>query len=143
MICSVSMEDLIPLIPGAQQLFDWFGYWPSFHDAEVLSIELNRAGPSKVQVHTFAMTDQVDAKGFYVCDKHCIVTFVLRDLIAVQLAHFNDQNALSDLDFYRENDEFVLDFCGSHGVEGTIRAKQVSIDTRPGIPSDSVYQTSG
>lgn len=29
-------------IDGVGALFDWFGYWPDFHDAEIISLELNR-----------------------------------------------------------------------------------------------------
>jgi len=136
------MGELFPSVPGAKQLFNWFGYWPSFHDAEVLSIELNRMGASKVRVHTFRMTDAVDSKGFSVCDKHCIVTFVMEDITRVKLAHFNHQNALSDLKFSRENDEYALVFTPAHGVEGTLNAKKVSIEVIPGIPLGSQYEKS-
>jgi hypothetical protein len=137
------MEELIRSVPGAQQVFDWFGYWPPFHDAEVLSIELNRTGMSKVRVHTFRMTSEVGPKGFYICDKHCIVTFVLKEITGVELAHFNHQNALQGLGLHRENDEFVLLFAPAHGVDGTIRAKDVSIEMLPEIPSDSQYKNLG
>jgi len=29
-------------IEGAKNLRDWFGYWPSFHDAEVILLHLHR-----------------------------------------------------------------------------------------------------
>ena len=29
-------------IAGAAELVEWFGRWPSFHDAEIVSLELNR-----------------------------------------------------------------------------------------------------
>jgi len=31
-------------VPGAAEIVNWFGYWPTFHDAEIVSIELKRAG---------------------------------------------------------------------------------------------------
>jgi len=133
------MDNWLQAIPGAQQLFDWFGYWPSFHDAEVLSVELNRTGPSKVRAHTWEITDKVDAHGYYVCEKHCIAIFSLDELTRVEVLHFNNQNALSDLEFYPEADEFVLFFHPSHGLQGSIRAKRVTIEMEPGIPADSQY----
>ena len=33
-------------IEGAKNLRDWFGYWPSFHDAEVILLHLNRSDAS-------------------------------------------------------------------------------------------------
>jgi hypothetical protein len=137
------MEELIQSVPGAQQLFDWFGYWPSFHDAEVLSVELNRTGASKVRVHTFQITREVDTRFFSICDKHCVVTFVLDEITGVELAHFNYQNALQGLGLRQENDEFVLRFAPAHGLEGVIRAKYVTIEMLPEIPSDSQYKILG
>jgi hypothetical protein len=134
------MEEWLKNVPGAQALFDWFGYWPSFHDAEVLSVHLNRTGTSTVQAHTWEMTDKVDARGFFVCRKHCVVTFEVEELAGMDLAHFNNQNALSNLDFYKKDSEFVLDFAPAHGLQGTVRAKKVSIQLTPGIPSDSQYK---
>ncbi len=136
----VSMEELIQAIPGAQQLFDWFGSWPSFHDAEVLSIELNRTGPSKIKVHTFATTNRVNPKGFYICDKHCIVTFTLDDITDVEFAHFNHQNVLSSLAFGRENEELMMTFWASYGVEGTVKARKFTIEVTAGIPAGSQYK---
>jgi hypothetical protein len=134
------MHEFLKTVPGAQNLFEFFGCWPSFHDAEVLSVELHRTGPSKVRAHTWAMTDKVDADGHYVCEKHCVVTFSLEDLTKVEVLHFNDQNALSDLEFYRDNDEFVLSFHPGHGLQGSIRAKHIDIEFQPGIPPDSQYK---
>jgi len=134
------VESLLQAISGAQQLFDWFGSWPSFHDAEVLSIELNRTGPSKLRVHTFRITDKVDESGHHVCDKHCIVTFILNQITVSKLAHFNHQNALSDLGLHLENDEFVFDLAPAYGVEGSIRAREVAIELSPGLPEDSQYK---
>ena len=91
-------------------------------------------------MHTFHVTDEVDHKGLYILDKHCVVTFVLEDLSAVELTHFNHQNVLLRLEFYKDNDEYVLVFAPAHGIEGTLKAKNVSIEMIPGIPSDSQYE---
>jgi hypothetical protein len=133
------MEDWLKAIPGALQLFDWFGYWPSFHDAEVLSIELNRIGPTKIRVHAFAVTGAVDSNDSYVCDKHCIVTLLLEDLEGVELADFNQMNVLSSLRFQRGNNTFILTLGSIFGVGGSIKAKSVRIELTAGIPEDSQY----
>ena len=60
-----------------QALLDHFGYWPSFHDANVMSY----TGPSserqtvELALHTWEMTSEVDAKGYCVLQKHVLVTF--------------------------------------------------------------------
>jgi Immunity protein 50 len=135
------MEELIQTIPGAQQLFDWFGYWPSFHDAEVLSVELNRSGLSKVRVHAFRATSDVNSKGHCVLDKHCIVTLLLDEIGGVDLADFNHQNAITRLGFERQKNAYVVTFYPAHGVTGTITAKNLSVEMTAGIPADSQYKT--
>jgi hypothetical protein len=134
------MDDWHQAIPGAQALLDWFGCWPSFHDAEVLGIELNRTGSSKIRVHAFAVTGAVDSNDLYVCEKHCIVTMVLDDVSGVELADFNHQNVISSLKISRENNEFILMLDSSYGVAGSIRAKSVRIEITAGIPEDSQYK---
>ena len=64
-----------PPIEGAQNVVNWFGYWPTFHDAEVVSIMLNRAGSSELKVHAFETTSDVDPAGYFVSRKHAILTF--------------------------------------------------------------------
>src|SRR5947207_3400223 len=127
------MEDLIQSVPGAQRLFDWFGCWPSFHDAEVLSLELNRTGPSRIRVHTFRMTNEVNPQGFYGTDKHCVVTFLIDEIAAVQLSEFNNQNVLFDLTVSVENGAFMLSLNSSYGLEGNIKAKTIRVEVAPGI----------
>ena len=66
-----------PDIPGAADVIAWFGYWPRFHDAEVLSITLDASAGARVVIRAFEMTTEVDASGHYVLAKHCVVTFLL------------------------------------------------------------------
>ena len=134
------MDRSLKAIPGAKELLEWFGHWTSFHDAEVLSMEFNRTGSSKIRVHTFQITDQVDSRGYSILEKHCIVTFWLDEIVALELAHFNHQNAILGLDLSNEDGHFVITFDPAHGVEGTIKAQQVAIEVTPGIPRDSQYK---
>ena len=41
-LLKVALPDDLKAIGGAQELQDWFGYWPSFHDGEIISLRLNR-----------------------------------------------------------------------------------------------------
>src|SRR5438067_11086704 len=75
--------------PGASDLVAWFGYWPSFHDAEVLSIHLNRSGESSVAIQTWHRTNEVDDRGYFIATKHVLVTFMLEGIQSVQLNDFN------------------------------------------------------
>jgi hypothetical protein len=54
-------------------------YWPTFHDAEVLSLTLERKGLSRPRVHTWHMTNQVDERGHYVLTKQIAVGHILQN----------------------------------------------------------------
>jgi hypothetical protein len=67
-------------INGADHLTDRFGGWPSFHDAEVVRLVLDRHGANgptvEMLVHTWLMTDKVDEQGHYVLENHTLVRFL-------------------------------------------------------------------
>src|SRR5712672_526387 len=84
-------------IPGASDLFAWFGFWPTFHDGEVLSVHLDRSGPSRIRVHTRERINELDSRGYYVLRKHVIVMFILEDVSDSELDEFNHQNVIACL----------------------------------------------
>ncbi len=129
-------EEAFQDIGGANALIEWFGYWPSFHDAEVLSIELNRSGASRMRIHTWEMTREVDTKGFYVLQKHVVVSFLMDDLDQVRLEGFNHQNTLMELEVTRTDRGLRLTLDDVYGVTGTITAGAIKIEFAPGMPTD-------
>ena len=125
------MEPWLEQIPGARALHDWFGYWPSFHDAEVVSISLNRESDSTLSVHTWQMTDRVDERGFYVLQKHVKVEFTLNDISALELSGFNDQNVLFGLVLSQGPEGYELQLDPCYGLAGSITAKRIAIQIEP------------
>jgi hypothetical protein len=127
-----------PDIPGADAVVDWFGYWPTFHDAEVLAITINRSGPSTVVVYTFDMTEEVDPQGFYVLAKHAIVTFAFEGFLpgydSTRIMDPNHQNVLSSLWITKIPDGFELNLEECYGVSGVIRAARMEVKLEPGQP---------
>lgn len=89
------------LIEDADRILRIFGDWPSFHDAEVLRLTLDRAGPQgpslDLVIHAFEMTPDVDPSGFYVLKNHTLVTLRFIGVALESLGGFNHQNVLSDL----------------------------------------------
>ena len=60
-------------------VIQWFGYKPTFHDAEVIGIELRRAPDrSTVRVHAWRTLQEVDEEGHFRQDRHAIVTIILK-----------------------------------------------------------------
>jgi hypothetical protein len=134
--------DLLDGVPGGRELVDWFGgYAPRFHDAEVLGLTLDRERATcSIRVHGFEMTGDVDAKGFYICTKHVVVTFLVGDLTELELADFGMQNALMGLSIDRGLDgQFRLELDPANGLSGVIEGRTLEITIEPGIPPGSQY----
>ena len=125
------MDEFLRNIAGAQKLFDWFGYWPSFHDAEILSLALNRSGVSDMRILTWEMTNEIDEKGFYVLQKHTIVRFIFEEIIDLELSGFSDQNVIFGLSLrpIAEGTRIALDPCC--GLAGNISARNISVELEP------------
>lgn len=137
------MQNVIQEVPGADALFQWFGCWPDFHDAEVLEIDLNRSGSSRIRIHTFHMSDQVGKDGCYVCVKHVIVSFLLEGLKTTKLQGFNHQNVVSEVTLARTEEGFQLSLEPCYGVEGSLTAERIRIEIEPGVPLESQYRKKG
>ena len=122
-------------IPGAAELHDWFGDWPSFHDAEIIRLHLNRKGPSSLRVHTWETTKEVDEKGYYVMAKHVVVEFILETVYGLRLTGFNHQNVIFGLAIEKTDSGFRLTLDECYGLAGSIEAESLSILITPGVPS--------
>ena len=122
-------------IHGASELHDWFGYWPSFHDAEIISLHLNRRGSSSLRVHTWETTKEVDEKGYYVLAKHVVVEFILETVSGLSLNGFNHQNVIFGLEVEKIDSGFRLTLDDCYGLAGSIEAERMSLRFTPGKPS--------
>ena len=136
-------------VPGGQELVQWFGQVPSFHDAEILSLDLRRQGQSALRLHCWSTKIRQD--GFWVHDKHAVVTFTLEGVVDLQLDEFNHQNVIHGLILRRAPDrpdrrgymalgplpediEIEIEPC--YGMNGWIRARSVAITLEPGKPGE-------
>lgn len=135
-------------VPGGRELLEWFGEEPSFHDAEILSLRLNRAGQSTLKIHGWIMT--LGAGGDLILHRHAVVTFTLEGIMDLQLDGFSPQNVIYGLklqratdrgrnDYYplpKSPDDIEIELEPCYGLDGVIRAKKVSISFRPGMPEE-------
>jgi hypothetical protein len=122
------VEEFLNLVPGATELISWFGYWPSFHDAEIVSLTLNRSGVSTLQVYTWQMTKEIDDRGFYVLEKHVLVNFRMEEILSLSLSDFSQQNVIFGLCLSRIGEGFEIKLDPCYGMSGTIAAKKLSVD---------------
>jgi hypothetical protein len=133
----MSLANELQAIVGAQELHDWFGYWPTFHDAEIVSLHMNRRSPSSMLIHTWEMTNKVDERGFYVLEKDVVVEFVFENISGLDLSGFNHQNVIFGLELEKKAAGFMLTLDPCYGLGGTIEAENISIRLKPGKPPDS------
>lgn len=136
-------------LPGGAELLAWFGKQPTFHDAEIISLSLNRTGASELKIHGWIMTDDVDPNGYIVLDKHAVVTFRLEGVMDLQLDGFSGQNVIAGLVLRYAIDrgrscyyampedprDVEIELIPCYGLDGFIRAKKVAISFNPGRPT--------
>ena len=124
-------------IENAEALTGIFGYWPSFHDAEVLSMHLDRGGPDgpllDARVHVFHMTREIDNRGFFVLTNHTLVTLRFVNILLRELRWFNAQNALNGIHIdnvdpaANEGRVVSVAFDGAHGVDADFVCDRVFV----------------
>ena len=65
---------------GRRELRDWFGYWPSFHAAEVIELHLCRSS-SSIKIRTWQAKKEVDVQhGYNVMTKHVVVEILFKGI---------------------------------------------------------------
>jgi hypothetical protein len=128
----VALPAAVESIVGAQELLDWFGYWPEFHDAEVIKFQLELGAPGFLLVHTWEMTDKITAAGFYELRKHVFVEFLLNGVSSVNLQDLWEHSILLSLGITKCETGFRLDLSSAYGLCGTIEAQQLSLRITPG-----------
>lgn len=127
-------------VQGAEKLTELFGHWPSFHDAEVISLVLDRSGddngfgPSLVAtIRAFDITDEVLPSGFLKLTHECVTVIAFREIVQLQLTDFNGQNVLSGLhivdirDRQLERQHFEVSFSGVYGLDARFQCRAVEV----------------
>src|SRR6187401_3112396 len=80
-----------------------FGYWPSFHDAQVLNIALETQPPYerpatlKCAIYVFEITSQIDETGHYVLRHRVVVNLRFDGFTNLRIEGFENFNSLSGL----------------------------------------------
>jgi hypothetical protein len=126
--------DVPTYILNHQAVVDLYGRWPMFHDAKVS----NYVAPTQesqslaITVHTWQMTDKVDAKGYFVLEKHALVSFRFDAIFDVEMVAFDADNILFGIELFPSSDsssfrvvlDSVMDKSGSFSAR---RGEVVSV----------------
>jgi hypothetical protein len=120
-------------LTGAETVRQWFGSWPNFHDAEVISLSLARTGQSVLRVYP------------YYPHKPATVDFIFENVTDIELQDFSGQNVIMSLRVEIATDQngdkvyrLVLGPC--YGLAGKIDARSLRVELSPGKSPDGVGQ---
>lgn len=113
-------------VAGYSKLIEAMGYWPSFHDANVLKVTSGN-GSLTVTLHVFAMTSQVDSAGYYVLDKHHLVTLVLEDVQSSSLPPDYASDCLNLLSLRRAGASICVEFDSHMSTGGEVLCNGVTV----------------
>jgi hypothetical protein len=121
-------------IVNAEKVCSIFGKWPTFHNAEVLSLAFDRGTPPNprpsmlIRVWTYEVHhDEIDLKGFYRLTDHSIVTFRFDEPEDLVIEDFNHQNVLFNINFNLTDNMVHVTFESTYGVHATFRCQKVSV----------------
>lgn len=114
-------------------LVDWFGFEHDMHDAEVQSIHL-RHPPDKsfISIRAFRMTAEVDDRGYFVLDRHAMVTFQLEGVKAVQTENWEFCSTLMNVDWELSEGLHRLTLVSvMDGSETILTAQRITVSVEP------------
>ena len=118
-------------VANSAALISVFGSWPSFHDAEIVSILLRR-GPQdpslECAIHVFGTANEVDERGHFVTRNHVIVEFLFSNIELERLEDFNRQNVIDELRIERtESGRFSILMPPNNGCEVRLACESIRI----------------
>jgi hypothetical protein len=136
-------EDLFAGLPGGRDVIDWFGQVPSFHDATLERVEV-QDGSASIAIRAFRATTDVGPDGFYILDKHAVVTFqfigvtgisIVGDARAIVL-EIGIRGVTSDEPGWEtcagpRSGDIEVRFDSSYGLAGAIFAREVRLQLTP------------
>jgi hypothetical protein len=122
-------------VANAEAIVSAFGFWPSFHDAEILRATLDRGSGDErpsitIVVHAFESDGSVDEKGYYQIVTSVLVTLKCRDVSESELRDLGPQNVLSSIDFESTAEgEVRVTFGPCYGLSGSLVCSQVVVES--------------
>jgi hypothetical protein len=120
--------------PGWKSVIDWFGFAPTFHDAEIISVELRREPElSMLKLAFWRTSEEVTETGTYKQDRHATVVFEIGGIEELRLDGWSRQNVIDELTVEQTRTGFRLVFPQIYGVDGAISARHIVVRIEPAI----------
>jgi immunity protein 50 of polymorphic toxin system len=114
----MEQADIARRLPGGRNVIAAFGEWPSFHDAEILRVLINRGGRSSVTIRLMIPAYQ----------QKC-VTFTFERIADMRLEgeDADVQNVIGALTIEADDRFTTVHFSPCYGLAGYIKAALVSV----------------
>lgn len=119
-----------PNIPGAEAVANWFGGWPSFHDAEIMTFHIGREQrPSSMRIRAFTTSDRTDSSGRFIRERDALVVFEFTGIRSVRIEgeDADVQNVISSLLIEQLSDGYRLVLGPCYGIAGEIVVKNLKV----------------
>jgi hypothetical protein len=125
---------VVPEILGADAVVAWFGQWPSFHDAEILSIVINRGGLSMIRIHTWNVSTRLGRTGQSIREREAILVFEFAGIKSLRLQgeDADRQNLVHGDGIERTEQGYRFGFAPSGGLAGELTVEQIAVHVEPG-----------
>ena len=135
------MPNVEEFIDSSKKLTDIFGYWPSFHDAEILELTFRRGDVDpdagryifpvlQTRMHLWELTNET---GPLVREHHTLATLRFHDVDEFRMEGFNHQNAILGLSIVRQertsgrSPVFAVHFDPAFGMGATFVCGRVEV----------------
>ncbi|GAB3638835.1 hypothetical protein GCM10027422_44250 [Hymenobacter arcticus] len=127
----VNDSSAIKQIVNSQDIYLHFGYWPDFHDAEVVQVSFDSHATGRYSVtfllKTAEFTNELDEHGHYALFRPCNIKLQFTGIHEVSFTDFYFQNVLLELKWEQQNSLIKCVFIPSQGMSATIIADEAII----------------
>ena len=116
------------LVKNHVELISVFGDWPSFHDAEVFSLTLDRSGRTlDLALYVFRTSKELNGQGQFKRSDELLVRMRFHSISEMSLYDFNEQNVLSDLSIVEEPKGKRVHLHGLYGLSGDFLCEAIEV----------------
>ena len=129
------MANLSDIVPGYKQLAEFWGTgFPSFHDSEIVTLQLNRTGVSRLSVRLVGRRREQKEDGVeqWISLENVVVTLFIEGIKDLELFQFSHQNVIAGLTFEEAESGFRLKIWPCYGLAGWLSAEKVRIELNLG-----------
>ena len=125
----------LPPVPvlHAERLIEAFGYWHSFHDAEIHRAVLDRGAPGErpsvtLLVNVYDSSGAVDERGYYDVRVNVMVTLRFTDVADLELSDLGVQNVINELRLEaQDGGRIAVELGPCYGLNGVFTCGTVEV----------------